>query len=82
MLAPTIGIPGHLLTRSSVQNMNTCLFKCAVEYVSYLIILVIYWLPFVIAHILTLFIPTLDTTTKFVIMTIWLSQNLRLRGDN
>ena len=29
----------------------------------------------------TLIIPTLDTTTKFVIMTIWLSQNLRLRGN-
>ena len=30
----------------------------------------------------TLFIPTLDTTTKFVIMTIWLPQNLHLRGNN
>ena len=30
----------------------------------------------------TLFIPTLDTTTKFVIMTIWLSRNLRLKGNN
>ena len=30
----------------------------------------------------TLFIPTLDTTTKFVIMTIWISQNLLSRGDN
>ena len=29
----------------------------------------------------TLFIPTLDTTTKFVILTIWLSRNLRLRGN-
>ena len=30
----------------------------------------------------TLFIPTLDTMTKFVIMTISLSQNRRLRGSN
>ena len=30
----------------------------------------------------TLFIPTLDTMTKFVIMTISLSQNLCLRGNN
>ena len=30
----------------------------------------------------TLFIPTLDTTTRFVIITIWLPQNLRLRGNN
>ena len=30
----------------------------------------------------TLFIPTLGTTTKFVIMTIWLSRNLRLRRNN
>ena len=30
----------------------------------------------------TLFIPTLDTTTKFVIMTILLSRNLRLSGNN
>ena len=29
----------------------------------------------------TLFIPTLDTTTKFVIMTIWMSRNLCSRGD-
>ena len=27
----------------------------------------------------TLFIPTLDTTTRFLILTIWLSWNLRLR---
>ena len=27
----------------------------------------------------TLFIPTLDTTTKFVIMTIWLARNFLLR---
>ena len=30
----------------------------------------------------TLFIPTLDTTTKFVIMTIWLSRNLSSIGDS
>ena len=30
----------------------------------------------------TLFIPTLDTTTKFVIMTIWKSRNPRSRGDS
>ena len=29
-----------------------------------------------------LFIPTLDTTTKFVIMTIWMSRNLRSRGGS
>ena len=29
----------------------------------------------------TLFIPKLDTMTKFVIMTIWMSQNIRSRGD-
>ena len=31
---------------------------------------------------LTLLTQTLDTTTKLVIMTIWMSQNLRLRGDS
>ena len=30
----------------------------------------------------TLFIPTLDTTTKSVIMTIWLLWKLQLKGDN
>ena len=30
----------------------------------------------------TLFIPTLDKTTKFVTMTIWMSRTLRSRGDN
>ena len=30
----------------------------------------------------TLFIPTLDTMTKFVIITIWMSGNLRSRGDS
>ena len=30
----------------------------------------------------TLFIPTLDTTTKFVIMIIRMSRNLRTRGDS
>ena len=30
----------------------------------------------------TLFTPTFDTKTKFVIMTIWLSRNLRFRGNN
>ena len=30
----------------------------------------------------TLFIPTLNTTIKFVIMTIWLSRSLRLRGNS
>ena len=30
----------------------------------------------------TLFIPTLDSTTKFVIMTILLPRNLRERGNN
>ena len=30
----------------------------------------------------TLFKPTLDTTTKFIIMIIWLSKNLCLRGNN
>ena len=30
----------------------------------------------------TLFISTLDTMTKFVIMTIWLSRNLRSSGDS
>ena len=30
----------------------------------------------------TLFIPTLDKTTKFVIMTIWMSRNLCSRGDS
>ena len=30
----------------------------------------------------TLFVLTLNTTTKFIIMTIWPSQNLRLEGNN
>ena len=30
----------------------------------------------------TLFIPTLDTTTEFVKMTIWMSRNLCSRGDS
>ena len=30
----------------------------------------------------TLFIPTLNTMTKFVIMAIWRSWNLRSRGDS
>ena len=30
----------------------------------------------------TLLIPTLDTMTKFIIMTIWMSQNLSSRGDS
>ena len=30
----------------------------------------------------TLFIPTLDTTTKFVIMAIWISENFRSRGES
>ena len=30
--------------------------------------------------LLTLVTPTLDTTTKLVIMTIWMSRNLRFRG--
>ena len=30
----------------------------------------------------TLFIPTLDTTTKFVMITIWMSRNIRWRGDS
>ena len=30
----------------------------------------------------TLFTPALDTKTKLVIITIWLSRNLRLRGNN
>ena len=30
----------------------------------------------------TLFVPTLDTATQFVVMTICLSRNLHLRGNN
>ena len=31
---------------------------------------------------LTLFTPTVDTTTQFVIVIIWLSRNLHFRGNN
>ena len=38
--------------------------------------------PYVKWNLKRTFIPTLDATTKFVIMTIWLSWNIRLKGNN